>query len=75
MNLVKRAKSKEQGFSNVALLGSKPPPQMNQEHVVGLARERQTDNMLFYSFFWAGREHKCLAFGTIKSVLLAKQRR
>jgi hypothetical protein len=54
MNLVKLAKSKGQGFSNVALLGSKPPPQMNQEHVVGLALPRQTDNMLFYSFLGRG---------------------
>jgi hypothetical protein len=28
----------DQGFSTVALLGSKPPTQMNQERVAGFAR-------------------------------------
>ena len=47
--------NRAQGFSNVALLGSKPPPQISKERVAGWARERPTGNPLFYSFFGAGR--------------------
>ena len=45
-----------QGFLKVALIGSKPPPQIKKERVAGLARERQTGNTLFYSFLGRGGE-------------------
>jgi hypothetical protein len=43
----------DQGFSTAALLGSKPPTQMNQERVAGFALPCKTGNALFYSF-WGG---------------------
>jgi len=42
-----------QGFSKVALLGSKPPTQINKERVAALALPRQSGNTLFNSF-WGG---------------------
>jgi len=88
MNLVKLAKDKGQGFSNVALLGSKPPTPDESRACgrFGAVAPKRPHALLL--FFWAGRGrgkrrlrspgargHKCLAFCTIKSVLLAKQRR
>jgi hypothetical protein len=46
------------GFSNVALLGSKPPPQSNKERVAGVARSRHTGNTLFSSFLGRGGEEE-----------------
>jgi len=45
-------------ISNVALIGSKPPPQMNQECVAGWALPRPTGNTLFYSFLGRGGEEE-----------------
>jgi hypothetical protein len=56
------------GFSNVALIGSKPPPHIHKERVAGLARPRQTSNTLFYSFLGRGGEEEkdfekpCISF-------------
>ena len=55
-NVNKQLKSTKQGLAKVALIGSKPPPQMNQERVAGLALPRQTGNTLFYSFLGRGGE-------------------
>jgi len=44
-----------QGFSNVALLGSKPPPQIVKERGAGWALPRPTGTTFFSSFFGAGR--------------------
>src|SRR5260221_8694731 len=45
-----------QGFSNVALIGIKPPPQIKQERVAALALPRQSGNTLFSSFLGRGGE-------------------
>ncbi len=50
--------NRAQGFSNVALIGSKPPPQISKERVAGLARERQTGNPLFTLFLGGGGEEE-----------------
>ncbi len=55
-NVNKQLKSTKQGLAKVALIGSKPPPQIKKERVAGLARERQTGNTLFYSFLGRGGE-------------------
>jgi len=47
-----------QGFSNVALIGSKPPPQINNERVAGVALPRHTSNTLIYSFLGRGGEEE-----------------
>ncbi len=48
-----------QGFSTVALIGSKPPPHINTGRVAGGARSRPTGNTPFYSFLgWGGEEEK-----------------
>jgi len=47
-----------QGFLKVALIGSKPPPQMSKERVAGWARPRPTGNTLFTSFLGRGGEEE-----------------
>ncbi len=45
-------------FSKVALLGSKPPPQMNQERGAALERPLQSGTTLLYSFLGRGGEEE-----------------
>jgi len=47
-----------QGCSKVALIGSKPPPQIQKEGVAGWARPRPTGNTLFSSFLGRGGEEE-----------------
>jgi len=47
-----------QGFSKVALIGSKPPTQIDKERVAALALERQSGNTLFSSFLGRGGEEE-----------------
>src|SRR5260370_42674571 len=48
--VVKGNSQSDQGFSSVALIGSKPPPQIIKERVAGWARPPPTCNTLFNSF-------------------------